>query len=322
MNANPKLSRRLALGAALAALAPFKWADASVGSVEIIAPAGAGGGYDQLARASQQVLESAGLASAVQVVNVPGAGGTIGLAQLVTGRKRGNQLIVAGLGMVGAILINKSAVTLGQTTPLARLTGEYQPLVVPATSPIRSLADLKAAFDADPGAVSWGGFALGSPDHILSALTVKAFGGDVGRMNYIVSGAGGEMLAQIMGGHLTVACGGLNEFSQQIAAGELRALALSSPERMPGVDIPTFEEQGFDVTLINWRGLLAPATMRGRDLVALDEALGAMARTDEWKRIAAERGWVDLYMPSMEFQAFVREEEARVAGILREIGLA
>src|SRR3712207_9553152 len=124
-------------------------------------------------------------------------------------------MLVVGLGMIGAIKINKAPVTLDQVAPLARLTGEYQPLVVGADSPIKTLADLQAKFKADPGSVSWGGFALGSPDHLLSALTVKAMGGDVAKMNYIVAGAGGEMLAQVMGGHITVATGGLNEFAQQ-----------------------------------------------------------------------------------------------------------
>ena len=101
---------------------------ADVGDVEIIAPAGPGGGYDQLARALQATLEEADLASNVQVINVPGAGGTIGLAQFVNNRGRGEKLMVAGLGMVGAIKVNASPVTLDQTTPLARLTGDLEKL--------------------------------------------------------------------------------------------------------------------------------------------------------------------------------------------------
>ena len=206
-------------------------ANAGVEGVEIIAPAGPGGGYDQLARATQQVLEEKELASDVQVINVPGAGGTIGLAQFVTGRGADNNLLVAGLGMIGAITVNKSPVTLDQVQPLARLTGEYQPLVVGADSPIKTLDDLAAMYKADPGSVSWGGFALGSPDHLISAMTVKAMGGDVTQMNYIVAGAGGEMISQVLGGHITVATGGLNEFAGLIETGKLRALAISSPER-------------------------------------------------------------------------------------------
>lgn len=315
-------SRRVLLAATLlGGLALALPAQAQIGSLEIMAPAGPGGGYDQLARAAQEVLQVKQLASGVQVVNVPGAGGTIGLAQFVTKRSRNPGVMVVGLGMVGAILTNKAPVTLEQVTPLARLTGEYQPLVVAADSPIKTLDDLIARFKTDPGSVSWGGFALGSPDHILCGSIVKAIGGDVTKMNYIVSGAGGEMLAQVMGGHLTVATGGLNEFAQQIQAGTLRALAISSPERLPGVDIPTLKEQGVDVELVNWRGLVAPGKVRPDDLEALDTIMAEMARSAEWRTILQERGWVDMYQPADAFAAFLATEQSRIEGILKETGL-
>ena len=316
-------SRRVVLGTAIACglVAAAAPALAEIRSLEIIAPAGPGGGYDQLARAAQEVLEKHGLASGVQVTNIPGAGGTIGLAQFVTKSSRSPSLLVAGLGMVGAVHINKSPVSLDQVQPLARLTGEYQPLVVAADSPIKTLENLVAKSKADPGSVSWGGFALGSPDHILVASIVKAVGGDVGRMNYIVAGAGGEMLAQVMGGHITVATGGLNEFAQQIEAGKLRALGISSPERLPGVDIPTLKEQGVDVTLVNWRGLMAPAKIRSNDKKALDAAVGEMAKSPEWQAILKERGWVDMHQPSDEFAAFLAEERPRIEGILKDLDL-
>ena len=320
--ATTHLSRRLLLTTALAtaaAAATPAWAE--IAGLEIIAPAGPGGGYDQLARATQQFLDAGKLASGVQVQNVPGAGGTIGLAQFVTKGSRNPSLLVTGLGMIGAIAINKSPVTLDQVAPMARLTGEYQPLVVAADSPIKSLDDLLAQFKADPGSVSWGGFALGSPDHILCALIVKATGGDVAKMNYIVAGAGGEMLAQVMGGHLTVATGGLNEMAQQIEAGKLRALGISSPERLPGVDIPTFKEQGVDVELVNWRGLLAPAKMKAAEKDALDAALSEMVKSDGWQALLKERGWVDMYQPAEEFAGFLGPERIRIEGILKDVGL-
>ncbi|HET6469165.1 MAG TPA: tripartite tricarboxylate transporter substrate-binding protein, partial [Geminicoccaceae bacterium] len=297
---HPSRHGRLA-GATLAALlatAPAATAQAQVEGLEIVAPAGPGGGYDQLARATQQVLQSQDLASGVQVVNVPGAGGTIGLAQFATGRKRGANAMVAGLGLVGAALTNKAPVTLDDVTPLARLTGEYEVLVTPADSEIRTLDDLVERFKADPGAVTWGGFALGSPDHIVAGLVAKEVGVDPAKLNYIVSGAGGEMLAQVMGGHITVGIGGYNEFAQQVDAGKLRVLGISAPERVPGIDAPTFKEQGVDVTLVNWRGLMAPPDPRPADKEALDEAIAKMVQSPEWKQILEERGWVDLYLPS------------------------
>ena len=318
----PDASRLLRRGLAAAAigLALAAPVQAEIGSIEIIAPAGPGGGYDQLARAVQATAEKAGIASDVQVINVPGAGGTIGLAQFVNAQGEGNKLIVAGLGMVGAIRINKSPVALDQTTPLARMTGEYQPLVVAADSPIKTLDDLAAKFRADPGSVTWGGFALGSPDHLISAMTVKAMGGDVSQMNYIVAGAGGEMLAQVLGGHITVATGGLNEFAGLIQTGQLRALAISAPERLPGVDIPTFKEQGYDVELVNWRGLLARKSVTPEELAALDAGMSELVQSDAWKALLKERGWVDMHMSSAEFAAFLETEKVRIGAILADLG--
>ena len=301
---------------------PSTPARAEIKGLEIIAPAGPGGGYDQLARSTQEVLQAKQLAAGVQVQNIPGAGGTIGLAQFVTKGSRNPSLLVAGLGMVGAIAINKSPVTLDQVQPLARLTGEYQPLVVAADSPIKSVDDLLAQFKADPGSVSWGGFALGSPDHILCALIVKAAGGDVAKMNYIVAGAGGEMLAQVMGGHLTVATGGLNEMAQQIQTGKLRAIGISSPERLPGVDIPTFKEQGVDVDA----GQLARPDGAGEDAAGRrrrrsTRRWGRWSSSDEWQALLKERGWVDMYQPAEEFAEFLSPERPRIEGILRDVGL-
>jgi putative tricarboxylic transport membrane protein len=211
-------------------------------------------------------------------------------------------------------------VTLDQVLPFARLTGEYQPLVVSAGSPLRTLDDLVKKYKENPGSVSWGGFAPGSPDHILSGLVVKAFGGDVKRMNYVAVGAGGEMLPLVMSNRVTVATGGLNEFVGQIKTGKLRALGLSSPERLPGVDIPTFREQGVDATLVNWRGFAAPSGWGG-DRQALEDAIAKMVQSEPWKKLVQQREWVDLYMPSDQFAVFLREEQARISALLKEIGL-
>ena len=291
-------------------------------SLKITAPAGPGGGYDQLARTLQEVLMAEKLVASVQVINVPGAGGTVGLAGFANSKERDPALLVAGLGLVGATFINKAPVTLEQVAPLARLQGEYQPLFVAANSPIKTVKDLLAKFTENPGSVSWGGSAPGSPDHLLSGLVVKAGGGDVKKMNYVPVGTGGEMLPLVISGKVTVATGGLNEVAGQLKTGRLRAIGISSPERLPGVDIPTFKEQGVDATLVNWRGLMAPPNIAAEDKKALEEAIARMVKSDAWKKMLDQREWVDLYMPGAEFTAFVKEEQTRVSALLKDLGLA
>jgi putative tricarboxylic transport membrane protein len=290
--------------------------------LKIIAPAKPGGGWDQTARAMQEVMQSAGIAKAVTVENVAGAGGTVGLAQLVD-REKGNPnaLMVNGLVMVGAILTNQSAVTLDQTTPIARLTGEYEVIVVPKSSDIQNLGQLAEKLKADPASVSWGGGSAGGTDHILAGLIAQAVGADATKINYVPFSGGGEALAAVMGGHVTAGVSGLSEWIGQIQAGELRALAISSADKVQGVDIPTLKEQGVNVDLANWRAVVAPPGIDDAQKKALVDAIDAMVKSDAWKKVLADKGWMDLYMSGDDFTKYLADENARVTAILKTLGL-
>jgi putative tricarboxylic transport membrane protein len=298
-------------------------AAAEIQGLEIIAPAAPGGGWDQTARAMQGALQEAGLASGIQVVNIPGAGGTIGLAQFVSGKEgQGNALMVGGLVMLGAILTNQSPVTLDQVTPIARLTGEYEAIVVPANSEIQTLDDLIAQFKEEPGSVSWGGGSAGGTDHMLVGLIAKEVGVDPSQINYIPFAGGGEAVAAVLGGHVTAGVSGYEEFAGQIETGALRALALSAPEKVEGIDVPTLKEQGVDVELTNWRATFAPPGISEEDKQALSDAIAQMVESEEWQSILEERGWLDLYMPPEEFAQFLQEDRGQVETVLKDIGLA
>lgn len=322
------LSRRFFLGLLPAAavgavnlVAPP--ASAEVQGLEIIAPANPGGGWDQTARTIQTLLQETGLASGVQVQNIAGAGGTVGLAQFVTTKKRrGDAILVGGQVMQGAIISNKSPVSLADVTPLARLTGEYELVVVPADSPIKAMGDLVTMLKADPGSVSWGGGSAGGTDHILAGLIAKAAGVDPSKVNYIAHSGGGEALAAILGGHVTAGISGVQEFLPQVDAGKLRAIAISSEERLSGIDVPTLKEQGIDVSFVNWRGLMAPPGIKKADFKALEEMVAALVASEKWKATLVERKWVDLYQPSAEFAEFLKSDQAQIAGILKDVGLA
>jgi putative tricarboxylic transport membrane protein len=288
----------------------------------LIAPAAPGGGWDQTARALQETMQSEGVVKTVTVENVPGAGGTVGLAQFVDKHKgNGNALLVNGLVMVGAILTNNSPVTLEQVTPIARLTGEYEVLVVPAASEIKTLAELVDKFKADPGSVSWGGGSAGGTDHILAGLIAQTVGIEGSKVNYVPFSGGGEALAAIMGGHVTVGISGLGEWQGQIASGELRALAISSRERLEGLDIPTLKEQGVEVELANWRAVVGAPGLDDAQKKALIDSLDATVKSEGWKKVLADRKWMDLYLAGDEFAALLKEENERVTGTLKQIGL-
>jgi putative tricarboxylic transport membrane protein len=288
----------------------------------IVAPAAPGGGWDQTARSMQEALQSEGISGNVQVTNVPGAGGTIGLAQFVnqsTGNP--NALIVGGYVMVGAILTNASPVTLEQVTPIARLTGEAVVVVVPAASDLQSMDDLVAKLKADPGSVSWAGGSAGGADHITAGLIAKTVGVDPTAVNYIAYSGGGEALAALLGGQVTVGISGYSEFAPQIAAGELRLLAVSSDERIPGVDAPTLREAGIDMALQNWRMVAAAPGITDEQKAAITADIEKMVNSETWKTTLETKGWVDTYLAGDEFAAQLAADTAATETILKDIGL-
>ena len=268
------------------------------------------------------VLQRAGIVRTSSVENIPGAAGTIGLARFI-GAERGNGdvVMVSGLIMLGAIVTHASPVTLHEVTPIARLTGEYEVIVVPAASPFRSLDDLVRAFREKPESISWGGGSAGGSDQMLAGLVADAVGVSPRRVNYIAFSGGGESMSAILGGQVSAGINGLAEFAPQIEAGTVRALGISSAERLPGVPIPTLREQGVDVELENWRSLVAAPGISPLDRERLEKAVDAMVRSAEWREALQRYRWIDRYQKGGEFTRFAQAEDQRVRAILTRLGL-
>ena len=288
----------------------------------IMAPAAPGGGWDQTARSMQEALTADGISGNVQVVNVPGAGGTIGLAQFAQEANGDpSKLIVGGYVMVGAILTNKSPVTLADITPIARLTGEYEVIVVPTGSDIKDLAGLTEKLKADPGAVSWAGGSAGGTDHITAGLFAKTVGVDPTKVNYIAFSGGGEALAAGLGSQVTVGISGYGEFQAQGEAGALRVIGVSAPERVAGIDAPTFKESGVDLVVQNWRMVAAGPGLSAEQVAAITADIEKMANSASWKATLETKGWINTWLAGDEFKATLDNEIAATEAILKEIGL-
>ena len=307
---------------ALSAACMLVGASAWAADYKVMAPAAPGGGWDQTARAMQTALQDEKISSSVQVVNVPGAGGTIGLAQFVNNASGDPaQLIVGGYVMVGAILTNNSPVTLDKVTPIARLTGEFETLVVPTSSDIQDMAGLVEKLKANPGGVSWAGGSAGGVDHITAGLIAKAVDVDPTKVNYIAFSGGGEALAAILGGQVTVGISGYGEFESQIKAGQLRIIGISSDERVEGVDAPTFKEGGVDVSIQNWRMVAAAPGLSDEQKAAVSSDIDKMVQSATWKKILADKGWADTYLAGDDFAKQLQADTESTAGILKDIGL-
>lgn len=288
--------------------------------LRIMAPANPGGGWDQTARAAQSSL--ADVVGRSEVYNVGGAGGTPGLAQFVQHRGDASQLMVTGAIMIGAVITNESPYSLQDVTMLARLSTEYLVLVVPAESEVEDLDDLVGRMRDDVGGQSISGGSAGGVEQILAGLFAQAAGADPAEVSYVAHSGGGEALTTLLSGRSVAGISGISEIAPYIADGSVRALAVSSPERVENLpEVPTFHEQGLDVELQNWRGIAAPEGVSAADEEALVTMLTEMHDTEAWAEIVEARGWGDEFLTGPELDEFVAEQEETIGAVLDDIGL-
>jgi putative tricarboxylic transport membrane protein len=289
-------------------------------SLKMMIPANPGGGWDQTGRNLATAMQSAKLVSSVQFDNKGGAGGTIGLAQFINSAKGDpNAIMIGGMVMVGAIYLENSPVNLTMVTPLARLTGEYEIIVVPSNSPHKNMGDLVKAFKANPGGVSWGGGSAGGTDHILVGLIAKAAGVDPTKINYVPFKGGGEAVAAIVGGHVTAGVSGVGEFAEQIKGGRMRGLAVSSASRVEG--FPTLKEQGLAVELANWRGVFGAPGITTAQADALIKIIRGATESAHWKSTLEKLGWSPIFLSGDAYKKFVDEDSKRIGSIIDSLGI-
>jgi putative tricarboxylic transport membrane protein len=246
----------------------------------------------------------------------------VGLAQFVADSAGDpTKLIVGGYVMVGAILTNASPVTLKDVTPIARLTGDTQAIVVPAASDIQTLADLVEKLKAEPGAVSWAGGSAGGTDHITVGLLAKAAGVDPTKINYVAFSGGGEAMAAILGNQVTAGVSSVGEFAEQVKAGTMRLLAVSSAERLPGIDAPTIKEAGFDVVVQNWRMIAAAPGLSPEQVAKISADIEKLNASAGWTAMLEAKGWANTYLAGDAFAAQLDADIAATETVLRDIGL-
>ena len=287
----------------------------------LIAPAAAGGGWDLVARESQQALRSDGIVNNAQVVNVPGAGGTIGLSQLENLSGQPTTVMITGTVMLGGIAINNSETTLADTVPIAKLAEDFEVFVVPKDSPIQNLEDMIEAWRANPGGLPIGGGSLGGIDHIVAGQLAQEADIDPAAINYIAYSGGGEVLTALLSNTVGVAVSGFNDFRDQIEAGNVRALAVASPEPLEEFDVDTFIEQGYNVDLVNWRGIVAPPGISDEDRQTLIDIVSEMVETEQWATAVERNRWKESVLTGDEFGEFLEVEQTRITGLLEELGL-
>ena len=308
--------------AALAATGSVPWAAQAATNLKMMIPANPGGGWDSTGRALGKALQDAGAASGVSYDNKGGAAGALGLAQFVNASKGDpNAVMVMGAVMLGGLITTKGPVNLSQCTPLARLTSEYNVFVLPESSPLKSMKDVVEQLKKDPGNVKWGGGSRGSTEHIAAAMLAREVGVDPAKINYVAFRGGGEAVAAILGGNVTVGGSGYSEFQQYIETGKMKPIAITSGARLKGLNIPTMKEQGYNVEIGNWRGVYGAPGITADQRKALTDVIVKATKTKAWAEAMEKNNWTAALLTGKEFEDFVDREFASLRATMVKAGM-
>jgi putative tricarboxylic transport membrane protein len=296
--------------------------------IVVVAPSGAGGGWDKTARSVAKVLAETKLVEQTMTVeNKPGGGGAVFLAEYATQDKNNPyKLFVSS----PPILINNlkkegnSPYGYGDTTPLAQLTKDYGAIVVGANSKYNDLNEVIKDLKADPTKVTVaGGSAPGSMDHLVAILPAFKSGVDPKTLKYVSYDGGGEAMAALLGGNADVIATDASAVGEYLKAGKVKVLAVTSTDRLGGdlKDVPTLKELGIDADFTIWRGLFGPKEMSKDALTFWEGKLKALSETDEWKKELQSNGWESEYKNPAEFKTFLGKQEGLIKEMLTALGM-
>jgi putative tricarboxylic transport membrane protein len=293
--------------------------------IEIIAPAGPGGGWDLLARTMQKALTEEKLVDKpIIVTNKPGGGGATGWTYLKSKAGQGEFLAANSPLILQNNLLGKSELTFKDFTMMANLMAEWEVIAVKADAPWK---DGKAFFEAlkkDPGSMPIGvGPALGNDDHIQFLTLAKAYGVDPKSVKFVVYPAtAAEQIPALLGGHIKAITISLAETMEQVRAKKFRLLGVSSPQRLPDLpDVPTWKEQGVDFVFPHWRGVMAAPGLSPEQKQYWADVIGKMVASNSWKASLKKLEWDSFYQPPAEYLAFLEQQNKLMKEILTAVGL-
>lgn len=322
-----KLGRRALLATAVAAMgfaAPAFADDHQVlDSVHFLIPGGAGGGWDGTARGTGEALTGAGLVGTASYENMSGGGGGKAIGYLIeNAASNEGTLMVNSTPIIIRSLTGVFPQNFRDLTLVAGTIGDYAAIVVGKDSPVNNMADLLAAFDADPAGTAIGGGSVpGGMDHLVAAMAVEAAGKDPLAMKYIAYDAGGKAMAALLSGEISALSTGFSEAVDLAAAGEVKIIGVTSDERVDvAPDAMTLKEQGIDTTFVNWRGFFGAPGLPAEKVEAYQMALEKMYDTPEWEAVRARNGWVNIHNSGDEFKTFLENQEQVIGDLMKKLG--
>ena len=322
-----KFTRRALVAAAAVTLSlgtpVFAGGHQVVDSIHFLIPGGAGGGWDGTARGTGEALTKSGLVGSASYENMSGGGGGKAIGYLIENAdSQHGTLMVNSTPIVIRSLTGVFPHNFRDLTLVSGTIGDYAALVVGKDSPLNSMADLIAAYDANPGDTAIGGGSVpGGMDHLVAAMVMEAAGKDALGVKYVAYDAGGKAMAALLSGEIKALSTGFSEAVALAQAGEVKILGVTSDARVDAyADAPTMKEQGIDTNFVNWRGFFAAPGLPADKLAAYQDAIAKMYDTDEWEAVRARNGWVNIHNPGDDFESFLEAQEKVIGDLMRKLG--
>ncbi|WP_333694379.1 tripartite tricarboxylate transporter substrate binding protein [Phaeobacter italicus] len=320
------LTRRALMAATAATTLAFAApvaADEMVDSIHFLIPGGAGGGWDGTARGTGEALTKAGLVGNASYENMSGGGGGKAIGYLIENAESNHgTLMVNSTPIVIRSLTGVFPHNFRDLTMVAGTIGDYAAIVVGKDSPINSMSDLIAAYQAEPRKTAIGGGSVpGGMDHLVAAMVMKAAGEEPTAVKYIPYDAGGVAMAALLSGEIAALSTGFSEAIDLANAGEVKIIGVTADERVPAyADAPTMKEQGIDATFVNWRGFFGAPGLPEEKGDAYRAALAKRQDTPEWEEVRARNGWVNIHNSGDDFVKFLEGQEEVIRGLMQELG--
>lgn len=292
-------------------------------SIHFLIPGGAGGGWDGTARGTGEALTEAGLVGSASYENMSGGGGGKAIGYLIENAESNHgTLMVNSTPIVIRSLTGVFPHNFRDLTLVSGTIGDYAAMVVGKDSPINSMSDLVAAYDANPGATAIGGGSVpGGMDHLVAAMVMEAAGKDALGVKYIPYDAGGKAMAALLSGEIAALSTGFSEAVDLANAGEVKIIGVTADERVSAApDAMTMKEQGIDTMFVNWRGFFAAPGLPDDKLAMYQDAITKMYDTPEWEAVRARNGWVNIHNSGGDFLTFLEAQEKVIGDLMKKLG--
>lgn len=290
--------------------------------VEIVVSSSPGGSNDRIARVIQKILQEQKLSpTPVSVLNKSGGNQTISRVYINQNPGNGHFLDIGNPTLIANTLYDRQQYK--DFTPIALLVNEFTALSVNADSPLQNAKDLIAQLRSDPASVGIGVSNRGGTNHLAISMLAKAAGVDPRKLKIVVFKTNAEGITALLGGHIQMVSSAVGTAVGRMRDGKTRIIAVSAPQRM-GDDlatVPTFKEQGYDVSLSNWRAIIGPKGLSAAQVAYWEGALSGVVATDEWKAILKKQFWDGRFLRSQEFGKYMDQELAQTRIIMTELGL-